>query len=102
LRRCPPRALTRDEIKQTIDDYGRAAANTSTAGFNGIQIHAANGYLIDQFLQSRTNRRTDEYGGAVETRIRFLSEVARAVTAEWSQSSVRQHSMSLWEWPGMS
>jgi N-ethylmaleimide reductase len=83
-----PRALTRDEIKQTIDDYGRAAANAWAAGFDGVEIHAANGYLIDQFLQSRTNRRTDEYGGAVESRIRFLSEVARAVTAEWSPSRV--------------
>lgn len=83
-----PRALTYDEIQQTVEDYGRAAANAQAAGFDGVEIHAANGYLIDQFLQSRTNHRADEFGGSVENRVRFLREVALAVTAEWPPGRV--------------
>jgi 2,4-dienoyl-CoA reductase-like NADH-dependent reductase (Old Yellow Enzyme family) len=73
------RALTMEEIAGIVDDYARAAAHATAAGFDGVQIHAANGYLIDQFLRDGTNHRTDDYGGSVENRIRFLEEVTRAV-----------------------
>ena len=76
------RALRLDEIPSVIGDYVQAARNAMAAGFDGVQIHAANGYLIDQFLRDGTNRRGDDYGGPVESRIRLLSEVARAVADE--------------------
>ena len=75
-----PHALTEDEIKATVADYAKAAANALAAGFDGVQIHAANGYLVDQFLQSVSNLRTDAYGGSVENRLRFLKEILDAVT----------------------
>jgi N-ethylmaleimide reductase len=78
-----PRALDTAEIPGVVADYARAAARARVAGFDGVEIHAANGYLIDQFLQSKTNRRTDRYGGSVENRFRFLAEVVEAVSAEW-------------------
>lgn len=74
-----PRALTVEEIGAIVGDYAHAARNAMRAGFDGVQIHAANGYLIDQFLRDNTNDRTDEYGGSVENRIRFLTEVVDAV-----------------------
>jgi len=73
------RALGTDEIAKIVDDYARAAAHAIAAGFDGVQIHGANGYLIDQFLRDATNQRDDDYGGPVENRIRFLGEVTRAV-----------------------
>ena len=66
-----------------MDDYRRAAQRAKAAGFDGVEIHAANGYLIDAFLQSKTNHRTDSYGGSVENRYRFLKEVVEAVTSVW-------------------
>ncbi|MBX3593694.1 alkene reductase [Sphingomonas sp.] len=75
------RALDAAEIPALLDDYARAAENARRAGFDGVQIHAANGYLIDQFLRDGANLRTDGYGGSVENRIRLLSEVAERVTA---------------------
>ena len=78
-----PRPLETGEIAGVVADYRRAAARARAAGFDGVEIHAANGYLIDQFLQAKTNRRTDEYGGNVEKRARFLREVVEAVAAEW-------------------
>jgi 2,4-dienoyl-CoA reductase-like NADH-dependent reductase (Old Yellow Enzyme family) len=75
------RALTRDEIPRVFDDYERAARNAILAGFDGVQIHAANGYLIDQFLRESANLRSDEYGGPPENRIRFLVEVTERVAA---------------------
>ena len=78
-----PRALETSEVEATVQDYAAAARRARAAGFDGVEIHAANGYLIDQFLQSRTNHRTDRYGGSVENRSRFLDEVVSAVTAEW-------------------
>jgi N-ethylmaleimide reductase len=72
-------ALTPEEIAGIVQDYVRAAAHATVAGFDGVQIHAANGYLIDQFLRDGCNQREDEYGGSVENRIRFLGEVTRAV-----------------------
>ncbi|KTR41373.1 alkene reductase, partial [Curtobacterium oceanosedimentum] len=73
------RPLREDEIPRLLADYAKAARNAIEAGFDGVQIHAANGYLIDQFLRSGTNLRQDRYGGPVENRIRLLSEVARTV-----------------------
>jgi 2,4-dienoyl-CoA reductase-like NADH-dependent reductase (Old Yellow Enzyme family) len=73
------RALEQFEIRQIIDDYKRAAENAMAAGFDGVQLHAANGYLIDQFLRDGTNRRADSYGGTVANRIRLLTEVTQAL-----------------------
>ncbi|CAN7790017.1 alkene reductase [Caballeronia sp. LjRoot34] len=77
---CPtPRALDATEIPAIVDQYRRAAQNALAAGFDGVEIHAANGYLIEQFLRDSTNRRTDAYGGSRENRARFLLEVVEAV-----------------------
>lgn len=75
-----PRALDLAEIPRVIEDFRRAARNAAAAGFDGVEIHAANGYLIDQFLRDTSNTRTDAYGGSVENRVRFLKEVVAAVT----------------------
>ncbi|KAI6644943.1 hypothetical protein MCOR14_000654 [Pyricularia oryzae] len=77
--RAIPRAMTEEEIQQAIRDYATAAENAIEAGFDGVEIHAANGYLIDQFLQDTCNERTDAWGGSVEKRARFALEVTRAV-----------------------
>jgi N-ethylmaleimide reductase len=74
-----PRALETDEIPAIVEDYQRAAARAQAAGFDGVELHSANGYLIDQFLQSKTNQRTDRYGGTLENRYRFLDEIVRTV-----------------------
>ncbi|MCJ1407823.1 Chanoclavine-I aldehyde reductase fgaOx3 [Ptychographa xylographoides] len=74
-----PKALTEEEIHQFISDYAQAAKNSIEAGFDGVEIHGANGYLIDQFTQDTCNRRTDAWGGSVEKRARFGLEVAKAV-----------------------
>lgn len=74
-----PRALTKDEIKSVVRDYKNAAVNAKAAGFTGVEVHAANGYLINQFLDSKTNLRTDAYGGSVDNRYRFLKDVLSAV-----------------------
>ena len=74
-----PRALELEEIPAIVGDYAHAADCARRAGFDGVEIHAANGYLIDQFLRDGTNRRTDAYGGSVENRARFLLEVTQAV-----------------------
>lgn len=74
-----PRALALDEIPGIVADYARAARNAREAGFDGVEIHGANGYLIDQFLRPSANIRTDAYGGSVENRTRFLAEVVEAV-----------------------
>lgn len=76
-----PRALEESEIPGIVADYKAAAALSMAAGFDGVEIHAANGYLIDQFLQSKTNQRSDSYGGSIENRCRFLQEVVAAVTS---------------------
>ena len=73
------RALRVDEIPALLEDYRNAACNAMTAGFDGVQIHAANGYLIDQFLRDGSNHRTDEYGGPIENRTRLLREITQAV-----------------------
>lgn len=74
-----PRALERAEIPGIIQQYAQAAQNALTSGIDGVEIHAANGYLLDQFISSRTNHRTDAYGGSIENRIRLLLEVTDAV-----------------------
>jgi len=74
-----PRALETEEIAGVVEDYRRAAERAKSAGFDGVEIHAANGYLINQFLDSKTNHRTDSYGGSMENRYRFLKEVTEAV-----------------------
>jgi N-ethylmaleimide reductase len=77
---CPiPRALETTEIKQIVADYRQAALNAINAGFDGVEIHGANGYLIDQFLRTTSNQRIDEYGGSQQNRLRFLQEVVSAV-----------------------
>ena len=83
-----PRALTTEEIPQVVEQYRQAAANAKEAGFDGVEIHGANGYLIDEFLQSKTNHRSDEYGGSIENRYRFLKEVIEAVLTVWDASQV--------------
>lgn len=77
-----PRALTTEEIKEIVKEYATAAKNAIEAGFDGVEIHAANGYLLDQFLRDATNIREDEYGSSIENRSRFLFDVIKAVTAE--------------------
>ena len=72
------KAMTHDDIRSAISDYATAGRNAMKAGFDGVEIHGANGYLIDQFLRDNANFRTDEYGGAIENRIRFLIEVVTA------------------------
>ncbi|MCK8786446.1 alkene reductase [Roseomonas sp. NAR14] len=74
-----PRLLALEEIPRLIGDYRHAAANAMAAGFDGVEIHAANGYLLDQFMRGNANTRTDRYGGPVENRIRLLTEVTQAV-----------------------
>lgn len=83
-----PRALERSEIAGIVADYAKATANAKEAGFDGVEIHAANGYLPDQFLRDSTNKRTDDYGGSVENRIRFTLEIVDAVTKEWDAKRV--------------
>lgn len=83
-----PRALPTGEIPALIAEYRQAAAYALQAGFDGIEIHAANGYLPDQFLQDGSNRRTDAYGGAIENRARFLLEVTEAAVAIWGEGRV--------------
>lgn len=79
-----PHELTLEEIKATVNDYQKAARRAMLAGFDGVEVHAANGYLIDQFLQSKTNQRTDKYGGSIPNRYRFLDEILQAVMEEVS------------------
>ena len=83
-----PRALETDEVPLVVEDYRRAAQRAKDAGFDGVEIHGANGYLMDEFLQSRTNQRTDRYGGSVEKRFQFLREVVEAVLTVWPANRV--------------
>ncbi len=76
-----PRALGTDEMPGIVQQFAQATRNAMTAGFDGVEIHAANGYLIDQFLRTGSNRRDDRYGGSVENRVRLLLEITDAVTA---------------------
>jgi len=83
-----PRALELDEIPGVIDQFRQGAKNAMAAGFDGVEIHGAFGYLLDQFLQDGTNQRTDSYGGSIENRARFLLEVTEAVCEVWGANRV--------------
>lgn len=82
------RALSTDEIARVVDDYRKAAENAKAAGFDGVQLHGANGYLVDQFLRDNTNLRDDDYGGSAENRVRFLREVLEALIDVWGADKV--------------
>ena len=86
-----PRALESDEIPAIIEAYRKGAENAKKAGFDGVEIHGANGYLLDQFLQSSTNFRTDAYGGTLENRARLMLEVTDAVIGVWGAGRVGMH-----------
>jgi N-ethylmaleimide reductase len=83
-----PRALETDEIPLIVADYQRAAELAKLAGLDGVEIHGANGYLIDTFLQSKTNQRTDQYGGSLENRFRFLKQIVEAILTVWPAQRV--------------
>jgi N-ethylmaleimide reductase len=83
-----PRALETAELPGIVDDYRRGAVNALAAGFDGVEVHAANGYLLDQFLEDTTNHRTDAYGGSIENRARLLLEVTDAVIGVWGKGRV--------------
>ena len=86
-----PRALKRNEIPGIIEAYRKGAENAKKAGFDGVEVHGANGYLLDQFLQSSTNLRTDDYGGSIENRARLLLEVTDAAISVWGAGRVGVH-----------
>lgn len=86
-----PRALMIEEIPGIIEAYRRGAENALAAGFDGVEIHGANGYLLDQFLQDSTNQRLDEYGGSIENRARLMLEVTDAVISVWGAKRVGMH-----------
>jgi len=83
-----PRALEASEMPGIIDAFRQAAKNALAAGFDGVEVHGANGYLLEQFLQSRSNQRTDQYGGSIENRARLLLEVTQAVADVWGADRV--------------
>jgi len=83
-----PRALETSEIPGLIEDFRKAAINAKDAGFDGVEVHGANGYLLDQFLQDGSNQRTDQYGGSIENRARLLLEVIDAVASVWGSDRV--------------
>lgn len=86
-----PRALEIDETPEIIEAFRKGAENAQKAGFDGVEIHGANGYLLDEFLQDSTNKRSDEYGGSVENRARLMLEVVDAVTSVWGAERVGLH-----------
>ena len=83
-----PRAATEHDIRRIVGDYATAARNAIAAGFDGVQVHGANGYLVDQFLRDGANFRTDEYGGSIPSRLRFMTEMLEAVGAETGMEKV--------------
>lgn len=86
-----PRALETNEIPGIIESYRKGAENAKRAGFDGVEIHGANGYLLDQFLQDSTNHRTDAYGGSIENRARLMLEVTDAILSVWDKNRVGLH-----------
>jgi 2,4-dienoyl-CoA reductase-like NADH-dependent reductase (Old Yellow Enzyme family) len=86
-----PRALARTEIPRVIEAFRRGAQNAQQAGFDGVELHAANGYLIDQFLQDSSNRRTDDYGGTIDNRARLLLETVDELISVWGAGRVAVH-----------
>ena len=83
-----PRALHSDEIQPIVEDYQRAAANAKAAGFDGVEVHSANNYLLEQFVRDSTNHRTDQFGGSIENRLRFPLAVVEAVVSVWGAHRV--------------
>jgi N-ethylmaleimide reductase len=83
-----PRPLETDEIPGIVEDYRKAAVNAKRAGFDGVEVHSANNYLLEQFIRDTTNKRTDRYGGSLENRLRFPLDVVRAVTEVWDPARV--------------
>ncbi|MGF1590653.1 MAG: alkene reductase [Pleurocapsa sp.] len=83
-----PRALKTEEIPQVVEDYRQASANAKEAGFDGVEIHGANGYIIDEFLQSKTNQRSDKYGGSIANRYQFLKEIVESILSVWDADRV--------------
>ncbi len=86
-----PRALETSEIPGIVTAYRKGAENALAAGFDGVEVHGANGYLLDQFLQDGSNRRTDQYGGSLENRARLMLEVADAAIRVWGPGRVGMH-----------
>ncbi|MGY4531144.1 2,4-dienoyl-CoA reductase-like NADH-dependent reductase (Old Yellow Enzyme family) [Pseudomonas sp. TE3786] len=86
-----PRALETEEIADIVEAYRHGAENAKAAGFDGVEVHGANGYLLDQFLQDSTNKRTDQYGGSIENRARLMLEVTDAVLSVWEPGRVGVH-----------
>jgi 2,4-dienoyl-CoA reductase-like NADH-dependent reductase (Old Yellow Enzyme family) len=86
-----PRALETDEIPGIVAAYKKGAENAKKAGFDGVEVHGANGYLLDQFLQDRTNKRSDKYGGSIENRARLMLEVVDATAEVWGADRVGLH-----------
>lgn len=86
-----PRALELDELPGIVEAYRKGAENALAAGFDGVELHGANGYLLDQFLQDSTNQRTDEYGGSIENRARLMLEATDAAISVWGASRVGMH-----------
>lgn len=83
-----PRPMTLQDIQKTVEDYRKAATNARESGFSGVEIHSANGYLLNQFLDSKTNLREDQYGGSLENKYRFLGEVLSAVREVWPSQRI--------------
>jgi N-ethylmaleimide reductase len=98
----PHRALQIDEISAIVADYRRAAERAMDSGFEGVELYAAHGYLVDQFLQDGSNRRTDQYGGSIENRTRFLVEVVSALLSVWGPGRVAVRIGPYGTWNGMS
>lgn len=83
-----PKAMSIQEIKETVQEYKKAAQNAKEAGFDGVEIHSSNGYLIHQFFNSQSNLRTDDYGGSIQNRARFFFEVIEAISEVWEESRI--------------
>ena len=84
----PARALETDEVRELVDAFHQAAKRAKAAGFDGVELHGANGYIVDQFLQDGTNKRTDQYGGSIENRTRFLTEILDGIVDIWGGNKV--------------
>lgn len=98
----PHRALSVEEIAVIVQDYGEAAKRAMDAGFDGVELHAANGYLVDQFLQDGSNKRGDEFGGSLENRTRLMSEIVRVLSSVWGADRVAVRIGPYGTWNGMS
>jgi N-ethylmaleimide reductase len=98
----PHRALEADEIPGIVEEFRVAAQRAKDAGFDGVELHGANGYLVDQFIQDGTNKRTDKYGGSIENRVRFARECLEALMSVWGADRVGMRISPSGEWGGIS